>query len=115
MFDSTPMDFNEVLAWLGEREGHRTVLLITGPNEEDSPAIVRVDAPLGPMKVVSEGQALSEAVIGTASFQVGDALVSMFGPEFVRGEHLADMGWVVVHQRHAVFEWRIPRDGSDDG
>jgi hypothetical protein len=111
VFDATPLEFAEVLTWLSEREGRRTVLLITGPVDEDSPTLVRADAPLGPMETVDEG-ALSCEVVGTASFPVGDALVSMYGPEFVRAELFADANWVIVHQRHAKFEWRLGGDAD---
>jgi hypothetical protein len=106
LFESTPMDFSEALGWLAARGGQRAVVLITGPVDEDSPTILRVDAPLGPMETVDEGQALSDETVATASFRVGDALISMFGREFERAENFSD-AMVVVHQRHATFEWRV--------
>ena len=102
------MDFPDVLTWLAEREGQTTVLLITGPAEEDSPTIVRANGVLSAMQVVADGKALTDGSFDTASYKVGDVLVSMYGPEFERAEHYTDLGFVVVHQRHAVFEWRIP-------
>ena len=107
MFHGVPMDFAAALQWLEERTGHRAVVLVTGPQDADA-VLVRVDGPLGALEVVDDGQADSEESLATASFRVGDALVSMHGGEFVSAQHVEQLGWILVQLKNSRIEWRVP-------
>jgi len=108
MTNSATLDFSDALEWLAARVGRPTLVVVSGPVEDDSPVLLRVEGSLGSMTTIDEGSALSNKVVGTASYQVGAASISMYGPEFTRAETEATLGdWLIVHQRFAVFEWRV--------
>jgi hypothetical protein len=107
MFESETIGFLGVVDYLAEHEGRDVLLLVSGP-EDDDPVILRVEGKLGGLEVVDEGQA-EGGTVGTSSYRVGDALVSLYGPDVTRAERLAEQEWVIVWQRHACFEFRFRR------
>jgi hypothetical protein len=106
MFESETIDFLGVLDYLAEREGRDVLVLVSGP--EDDAVILRAEGKLGGLEVVDEGHADGRTV-GTSSYRVGDALVSLYGPDVARAERLTEQEWLIVWQRHACFEFRFRR------
>jgi hypothetical protein len=106
MLDTHEINFNDALEWLAAREGDDLLLLLSGPTDQ-SPVSVRLSGLLGPLQVIDENSwDDSQPATGTASFPVGDALISMFGPDVRRCEVVDDAGWLIVYQQHSVLEWR---------
>lgn len=82
--------------------------MITGPTDE-SPTIIRADGRLGGLEVVPEGL-LDDGYVDTASYAVGDALVSLPATEFDHALRALDGDWIYVQQRHARIEFRFRAD-----
>ncbi len=107
LFSARDVDFRAALDFLYDRSGRKVLVLITGPEKDDSPTILRVSGTLQERDPIADGRIESDDHALTPTFAVDGAQISMFAPEVERVELLIEQEWLIVHQRHAVFEFRF--------
>jgi hypothetical protein len=106
-FASEEVDFYAALTFLHERDGRNVLVLISGPERDDSPTILRIEGTLQEREPITEGRIESDDPALTPTFAVNGAQISMFASEVERVERLTEEEWLIVHQRHAVLEFRF--------